>query len=472
MGSQDKAMMLAGLCLAVLTFSFIEAQTTQSATPSGECCYKKTVTGTANEMDGTYYFKKNVVDVKDPNCADGCIYTREGRESEEYCFKAVTSGAADINNECEAPTGTAEGTGMPSESPSMPPSDLPSGSPTGTAEGTGMPSESPSMPPSDLPSGSPTGTPEGTGMPSESPSMPPSETATGSPTGTPEGTAMPSQSDTPTGTAEGTELPPSESSTPSTAGSTLSPEDTIDAANAAITQASADHTRATENSNTASEASSAVDDIQSSLSTRIKRQSESTTVGPVSDCNDFGSKYNLLLDELSNFSDNNVGLIKQLVAVLKSVVTIPCTQSEKSSLKSTTASKVDSAKSKASSYKAEKEKEKDDAVKRVQAAQAQIVSSNQLLLDAGKQTKAPVTPSFTIPTTVQAETTPAGTGTGITSPQPEGSSGPSSPEGTGFTSPQPEGSSGHSSPEGTGTGITSPQPEGSSGPSAPDGTGT
>merc|ERR1711953_1267111 len=394
MGSQDKAMMLAGLCLAVLTFSFIEAQTTQSATPSGECCYKKTVTGTANEMDGTYYFKKNVVDVKDPNCADGCIYTREGRESEEYCFKAVTSGAADINNECEAPTGTPEGTGMPSESPSMPPSDLPSGSPTGTPEGTGVPS----------------------------------------------------QSDTPTGTAEGTELPPS--STPSTAGSTLSPEDTIDAANAAITQASADHTRATENSNTASEASSAVDDIQSSLGTRIKRQSESTTVGPVSDCNDFGSKYNLLLDELSNFSDNNVGLIKQLVAVLKSVVTIPCTQSEKSSLKSTTASKVDSAKSKASSYKAEKEKEKEDAVKRVQAAQAQIVSSNQLLLDAGKQTKAPVTPSFTIPTTVQAETTPAGTGTGITSPQPEGSSGPSAPEGTG-------------------TGITSPQPEGSSGPSSP-----
>merc|ERR1711953_1451451 len=422
MGSQDKAMMLAGLCLAVLTFSFIEAQTTQSATPSGECCYKKTVTGTANQMDGTYYFKKNVVDVKDPNCADGCLYTREGRESEEYCFKAVTSGAADINNECEAPTGTAEGTGMPSESPSMPPSDLPSGSPTGTPEGTGMPSESASMPPSDLPIGSPTGTPEGT--------------------------AMPSQSDTPTGTAEGTELPPSASSTPSTAGSTLSPEDTIDAANAAITQASADHTRATENSNTASEASSAVDDIQSSLSTRIKRQSESTTVGPVSDCNDFGSKYNLLLDELSNFSDNNVGLIKQLVAVLKSVVTIPCTQSEKSSLKSTTASKVDSAKSKASSYKAEKEKEKEDAVKRVQAAQAQIVSSNQLLLDAGKQTKAPVTPSFTIPTTVQAETTPAGTGTGITSPQPEGSSGPSSPEGTG-------------------TGITSPQPEGSSGPSSP-----
>merc|ERR1711936_1491850 len=422
MGSQDKAMKLAGLCLAVLTSSFIEAQTTQSATPSGECCYKKTVTGTANEMDGTYYFKKNVVDVKDPNCADGCIYTREGRESEEYCFKAVNSGAADINNECEAPTGT----------------------------------------------------PEGTGMPSESPSMPPSETATGSPTGTPEGTAMPSQSDTPTGTAEGTELPPSASSTPSTAGSTLSPEDTIDAANAAITQASADHTRATENSNTASEASSAVDDIQSSLSTRIKRQSESTTVGPVSDCNDFGSKYNLLLDELSNFSDNNVGLIKQLVAVLKSVVTIPCTQSEKSSLKSTTASKVDSAKSKASSYKAEKEKEKDDAVKRVQAAQAQIVSSNQLLLDAGKQTKAPVTPSFTIPTTVQAETTPAGTGTEITSPQPEGSSGPSLPEGTGtgITSPQPEGSSGPSLPEGTGTGITSPQPEGSSGPSLPGGTGT
>ena len=105
-------MKLTGLCLAVLIFSLIEAQTSPGTTPAGSspgggeaCCLKKVVSGTGT-MDGTYNYKKTFDGEKDVNCYDGCIYTREGREGEEYCFKWVDSGAANINDECEAPTGT------------------------------------------------------------------------------------------------------------------------------------------------------------------------------------------------------------------------------------------------------------------------------------------------------------------------------------------------------------------------------
>merc|ERR1711953_388423 len=178
------------------------------------------------------------------------------------------------------------------------------------------------------------------------------------------------------------------SAVPTSAGTTLSPEDTISKANSVITQANAAHAVATENANTASEASSAVDDIQASLSARIKRQAASTTVGPVSGCADFGTKYDQRLTELSNFSDNNAGLIKQLVTVLKNVGTIPCTASEKSDLKASTETKVAAAKSKATAYKAEKEAEKEELVKKVQQAQADISQANQDLINANKPTVA------------------------------------------------------------------------------------
>merc|ERR1712001_478147 len=113
---------------------------------------------------------------------------------------------------------------------------------------------------------------------------------------------------------------------------------------------------------------------------------------------DFGSKYNQLLTELSSFSDSNAGLIKQLVTVLKNVVTIPCSESEKSSLKASTDTKVAAAKSKASSYKAEKEAEKKELVKKVQQAQADIAQANNDLINANKPTVAAVTAAFSVPT--------------------------------------------------------------------------
>merc|ERR1712106_904515 len=74
----------------------------------GLCCTKKIVTGAAAEdkgLEGTYTLLNDVADDKNPACFDGCVYSRDGRQGEEYCFQAV-AGGADIEDQCDAPTGT------------------------------------------------------------------------------------------------------------------------------------------------------------------------------------------------------------------------------------------------------------------------------------------------------------------------------------------------------------------------------
>merc|ERR1711892_841011 len=72
------------------------------------CCNKKIVSGAAAEdkgLVGTYTLLDDVSDDKNVACFDGCVYAREGRQGEEYCFQAV-AGGADIEDQCDAPTGT------------------------------------------------------------------------------------------------------------------------------------------------------------------------------------------------------------------------------------------------------------------------------------------------------------------------------------------------------------------------------
>merc|ERR1719431_779301 len=66
-----------------------------------QCCNTKIVTGA---LAGTYSLLTDVADAKDAACADGCVYSREGRDGEEYCFQAVAAGA-DIEDQCDAVTG-------------------------------------------------------------------------------------------------------------------------------------------------------------------------------------------------------------------------------------------------------------------------------------------------------------------------------------------------------------------------------
>ena len=43
-------------------------------------------------MDGVYSYSETNQG-RDAACADGCVYSREGRVGEEYCFMAVVDGA-------------------------------------------------------------------------------------------------------------------------------------------------------------------------------------------------------------------------------------------------------------------------------------------------------------------------------------------------------------------------------------------
>merc|ERR1712106_1035564 len=79
----------------------------------GLCCTKKIVTGAAAEdkgLDGIYTLLNDVSDDKNVACFDGCVYKREGRQGEEYCFQEV-AGGADIEDQCDAPTGTTAAAG-------------------------------------------------------------------------------------------------------------------------------------------------------------------------------------------------------------------------------------------------------------------------------------------------------------------------------------------------------------------------
>merc|ERR1712183_1080259 len=211
MGESRQNMKLTGLCLAFLIFSLIEAQTSPPTTPGAgsstggaeACCLKKVVSGTGN-MDGTYNYKKTFDGEKDVNCHDGCIYTREGREGEEYCFKWVDSGAANINDECGAPTGTT---------------------PPPSSSGSQGPTESTPPPAGSTPGAESTPPPTGSSPGAESTPPPTGAESTPPPTGSSPG-------------AESSPAPSSQASTvPTSAGSTLSPEDTISAANSVIAQA-------------------------------------------------------------------------------------------------------------------------------------------------------------------------------------------------------------------------------------------
>merc|ERR1711981_1102363 len=349
----------------------------QSSTPgAGICCQKKTVSDIANDLNGVYTFKRGGGDSEDQDCYNGCVYKKQGApDSNEYCFKSVTQGAATIaDEECEAVSSSTGPTGPSSTGP------------------TGASSTGPTGPSSTGPTG------------------------------------------------------PS-----STAGN---PVETIKSANEAIEKANADHAEATKNANTANDAGSAVDDIQAKLSSasssttagvRIKRQA-SSTVGPITTCDDFTNKYNQLLDELIKLSDDNIGLIQQLAAALTGVLNaIPCTPQKQAELNEASKSKVDTAKAKTVTYIEVKEEEKKAAGEKVQAALQQIADANAQLVSSGSTTIPPVTASFTVQQTTGGSSGPQTSPAGSSGPQtsPGGSSGPqTSPGGSSEPQTSPGGSSG------------------------------
>merc|ERR1712215_80295 len=115
MGSELGAMP-SPVVLLLLLFSVLPLQAQEI------CCQVKKVTGSkAGNLAGTYNFLKTA-GTKDPNCSDGCIYTKEGAPGEEYCFTPVPEAdGADITEEqCAAPTGTTGPAGSQTTAPAGP----------------------------------------------------------------------------------------------------------------------------------------------------------------------------------------------------------------------------------------------------------------------------------------------------------------------------------------------------------------
>merc|ERR1712038_1512886 len=195
MGNPGSAMRMRGALLVSLGLAHVlNAQTTGAG---AACCQKKVVSEPA-EFAGEYNFKQDVGDSKDSNCFDGCIYTKDGG-SDEYCFKQVSSGAATIDDQCDA-------------------------SPQPTSGGSTSPGgeTSPGMGGSTSPGAA--------------------------------GTTMPGGSTSP-GASEGSTTPAGSTSQ----GSTMDPVSQINAANQAIAAKNAEIGAATENQDAANSASAAVD---------------------------------------------------------------------------------------------------------------------------------------------------------------------------------------------------------------------
>merc|ERR1739838_1112042 len=97
MGNRGSAMGLKGFLLigSLLLLDLTNAQ---------DCCQKKVVTA-PSEHAGTFTFVRKFDGEKDSNCFDACIYSKDGADGEEFCFKAVDKDAATINEECDATPG-------------------------------------------------------------------------------------------------------------------------------------------------------------------------------------------------------------------------------------------------------------------------------------------------------------------------------------------------------------------------------
>merc|ERR1712130_293764 len=157
--NQESTMKVQGLLLV----AFILIPAFESQTTPGPCCQKKTVT--SSDGQGVYTFIRAVdSSEQNSNCVDGCIYTKEGSPSDEYCFKQVDSGAAAIEDECDASPAPEGSSSPPPEGSSSPPpeessSPPPEGSSSSPPEGSSSPppegsSSSPPEGSSSLPEGS------------------------------------------------------------------------------------------------------------------------------------------------------------------------------------------------------------------------------------------------------------------------------------------------------------------------------
>merc|ERR1712212_119010 len=96
------------LSLVLYSLSYLQAQDI--------CCKIKIVSGTLADdqgLAGTYTLLRDAGAAPDEACANGCVYSRDGMEGDEYCFQAVAAGADIEDQECGADTGATDPAGAP-----------------------------------------------------------------------------------------------------------------------------------------------------------------------------------------------------------------------------------------------------------------------------------------------------------------------------------------------------------------------
>jgi len=94
------------LSLVLYSLSYLQAQDI--------CCKIKIVSGTLADdqgLSGTYTLLRDAGAAPDEACANGCVYSRDGMEGDEYCFQAVAAGADIEDQECGADTGATDPAG-------------------------------------------------------------------------------------------------------------------------------------------------------------------------------------------------------------------------------------------------------------------------------------------------------------------------------------------------------------------------
>merc|ERR1712227_660032 len=246
----------------------------------------------------------------------------------------------------------------------------------------------------------------------------------------------------------------------STAGTTSDPEDVIAQANAKIAELDNKISEETTKKSTAASASTKVDEINSALSTRIKRQAASTTPAAGS-CAEFTYNFVQLLDLLQALSDDDLDQVKILVTFFTTTLpNIPCTSTEKTTIKNDNAAKVTAAQAGVDTYKNEKDIIIIGYHEEVKKEKEKIDNANEILATMGSPTIAASTVGFTSPeyppTNGAATSTAPGSSGPTEGSSAPGSSGPSDGSTAPGSSGPTEGSSapGSSDPTTTG-GVTS-----------------
>ena len=109
-----------GSAMGLKGFLLVNSFLLLGLTSAQECCQKKVVTEPA-EHAGTFTFVRKFNGDKDSNCADACIYSKDGADGEEYCFKAVDEDPATIDDQCDATPNPKPTSGAPTRPTSAPP---------------------------------------------------------------------------------------------------------------------------------------------------------------------------------------------------------------------------------------------------------------------------------------------------------------------------------------------------------------